>query len=236
MSELEQNENLITGSQADIDALAQKKQASILAISDSHGKRETVRHILKNFAPQCDMLAFCGDGISDIAYNLELSKRNKRSEKNFPRVAAIVRGNGDEDSVPVDLNPPLMSKEKNIAELQIPRSIHINVAGKNVFITHGNNYSVSYGTETLEQYSSQEKSDLVLFGHTHLADRIDSGTTCLINPGSCSLPRHGLPPSFALIQIPGDQEKISCTFFEIKVSLSNGISYEPFSPAMRRKW
>ena len=159
--------------------LAQKEQAVILAISDSHGKTETLQFILEEFASKCDMIAFCGDGASDMILNLELARKNRKFAKNFPAVTAIVQGNGDDNLFPVNFSHSLMPKKKADSELFIPKIISAKVAGKNILLTHG------------------------------------------------------LPPSFALIKIPGDNEKVSCTFYEIKVSLSQGIFFEPFSPVMR---
>ncbi|MGN0739454.1 MAG: YfcE family phosphodiesterase [Treponema sp.] len=228
-----QTDNYLICSETDATELAQKEQAVILALSDSHGKSETLKIILEEFAPQCDMIAFCGDGASDLILNLELARKNKKFGKNFPAVTAIVQGNGDDNLFPVNFSQSLMPKKKDESELFIPKIISAKVAGKNLLLTHGNSFGVYYGISNLEQYANQENSDLVLFGHTHIADRTDTATTTFINPGSCSLPRQGLPPSFALIKIPGDNEKVTCTFYEIKVSLSQGILFEPFSPVMR---
>lgn len=227
-----QTDNYLICSETAAMELAQKEQAVILAISDSHGKTETLQFILEEFASICDMIAFCGDGASDMILNLELARKNRKFAKNFPAVTAIVQGNGDDNLFPVNFSHSLMPKKKADNELFIPKTISAKVAGKNILLTHGNSFGVYYGISNLEQYAAQENADLVLFGHTHIANRTDSATATFINPGSCSLPRQGLPPSFALIKIPGDNEKVSCTFYEIKVSLSQGIFFEPFSPVM----
>ena len=76
-----QTDNYLICSETAAMELAQKEQAVILAISDSHGKTETLQFILEEFASKCDMIAFCGDGASDMILNLELARKNRKFAK-----------------------------------------------------------------------------------------------------------------------------------------------------------
>lgn len=233
MNLFQQTKTFLIGSENDVAALAEKKEVTILAFSDSHGSENNAKAILDHFASECDMIVFCGDGTYEITALLEQIKKSKKLSKEFPSVVAIVQGNGDDNEYAVDFN---LSENKDDDEnylMQIPRELLIKTAGMNVFVTHGAAYGVYYGLDDLEKQAEILNADLVLYGHTHIADRTDIEQTSFINPGSCTLPRRGLPPSCAVIKLPGDQEKISCTFYERKVSLTEGISFIPFSPSMR---
>lgn len=234
MNSLKQTNSYLIGSDSAVSELAKKESAVILAISDSHGKFEALKNIVENFGPHADMIAFCGDGADDFIELLEFTRKNKKFQEIFPPVAALVQGNGDDNTFPVNFNPSQVSIKKEDWGIYAPRMINAKVAGMNVLITHGHVFGVYYGMNQIEQQATQDKADLVLFGHTHIAERIDHSTVTFINPGSCALPRRGLPPSFSMIKIPGDQERITNTFFEIRASLSEGITYLPFSPAMHR--
>lgn len=235
MNLFHQTKSFLIGSEKDIQALSEKESASVLVLSDSHGSENNAKAILDAFASDCDLLVFCGDGTYEIASLLEQYKKSKKLSKTFPSVVAIVQGNGDDNEYAVDFNLSENEDDNENYLMQVPRELLIKVAGMNVFITHGHIYGVYYGLDDIQKQAELEKADLVLYGHTHIADRRDSGVTTFINPGSCTLPRRGMPPSCAVIKLPGDQEKISCTFYERKVSLTEGISFVPFSPEMR-KW
>lgn len=232
MNSLLQTKNYLIGSDDAVDELAHKDSAVILAVSDCHGRSEMLKTIVEHFGPTADLFAYCGDGAEDVAHILEQVKKSKSLNKKFPSVAAIVQGNGDENLIPVNFNPT-KSEKNNDFELYIPKMINAKVAGMNILITHGHMFGVYYGMAELEMQANLDKADLVLYGHTHIADRFDTETASYINPGSCALPRRGLPPSVAVIKVPGDQERITCTFYEIKASISEGITFIPFSPMLR---
>ncbi|MBQ0003344.1 MAG: metallophosphoesterase [Treponema sp.] len=228
MNFLYQTKSLLISSEQDVINLSKKESASILVISDSHGSENNLKIILEHFAEECDAIVFCGDGIFEFTSLLENIRKNKKLSKSLSPVIALVRGNGDDNEYAVDFN---LSEDENAEKnyiLEIPDELNFKAAGMNIFVTHGSVYGVNYGFSELENKAETEKSDLVLYGHTHIADRMDNAGTVFINPGSCSLPRGGFPPSCAVIKLPGDQEKISCTFYERKVSITEGISFIPF--------
>lgn len=236
MNLLQQTKSFLTGSEDDINSLAKKESAVILAVSDSHGRSEVLKQILNTFGHEADLLVFCGDGAPDFIQYIEHAKKNKREAKNIPPVCAVVQGNGDDNYYPVSFN---LSHEKSSREnflFQVPKSVSLTAAGTNIFVTHGHSFGVYYGLDDLSTAASQNKNSLCFYGHTHIAARTEINGVTLINPGSCALPRRGLPPSFAIIKIPGEYEKISSSFYEIKLSLTDGFSFEQFSPEMRIKW
>lgn len=67
----------------------------------------------------------------------------------------------------------------------------IRLSGKNIFITHGHEYNVSYGVDELVKKSKSLNCDMCLYGHTHryFNEKIDG--IWVINPGSPTYPRDG---------------------------------------------
>lgn len=67
----------------------------------------------------------------------------------------------------------------------------IRLSGKNIFITHGHKYNVSYGIDELVKKSKSLNCDMCLYGHTHryFNEKIDG--IWVINPGSTTYPRDG---------------------------------------------
>lgn len=234
MNLLIQTKNLLIGSDEAVSHLEQKENAVILAVSDSHENPSIIKKILEEFSERSDVFVFSGDGAQDITDILDSLKKDKKLAKNFPPVAVIAGGNGDDSSYPVSFNPTKEKISKDEFILQIPRTVNFTAAGKKILVTHGHIFGVYYGMSEIEKQASLDKADVVIYGHSHIASKSETPSVTFINPGSCTLPRRGLPPSFALIEISREQKKIGCTFYEIKISLSEGISFIPFAPEMRQ--
>ncbi len=77
----------------------------------------------------------------------------------------------------------------------------LEIGGKNIMITHRHRYSVKEGPDKLYKRAEEKGLDLILFGHTHIAEINDKGHCCLINPGSISEPRGSKRGSYAILDI-----------------------------------
>lgn len=206
MLELTQQENLLIGSMSAISDLASTDHCRILIASDSHGRRDILLDILLRYGPSCNAFAFCGDGLSDIAYILELAATQTEIKEALPSVMAVVAGNCDPSSYPLS--------DSSIAA---PYKQILDVNGQRIMITHGHKVGVNYGFEKygLELQLAQCKTGL--FGHTHIAEETTEGEYKFINPGSCSNPRGGQPAGFAIVTV----EKTFVDTAFIKIDKSN---------------
>ncbi|MBO7122177.1 MAG: metallophosphoesterase [Treponema sp.] len=220
MIELAQRPDFAIGSADAIKALAKKDRATLLVISDSHGRADVFKAIVEKFGERCDALVFCGDGIGDLCSVLEATKKNKKLCKAFPPVAAFARGNGDYPEFPF-----------GDGEIKVPLHQLLKVAGMSVLVTHGHAEGVYYGLGRLNQEALENQADAVFYGHTHIAVTKEEDCTYFINPGSCSHPRGSQKACFAIVQIPGMQERIQTTFFSVGLSL-DGWAFAPYTPAL----
>lgn len=144
----------------------------ILVISDSHGKNDDVKQVIKQVG-QIDMLIHLGDIERGPDYIRDLAGCE----------AHMIAGNNDYD-------------------IDLPASDSFMIGDKHVFITHGHRFYVGGGVEHLYQYAKENGYDIVMFGHTHVPyfERRDGVT--ILNPGSLSYPRQdGRKHTFTIIEL-----------------------------------
>lgn len=150
----------------------------ILVVSDTHGDLHTLIRAV-NSQPTAEVIVHCGDGDEQVQY-----LKNTYKDK----MIVAVRGNCDWGSM-------LPSKEI------------IRVCGKTIFITHGHLYNAKSGLYHLVCAAREEKADILLYGHTHIAlSEYDDGLY-ILNPGSCS----GYMASYGYIDITDKGEILTNT-------------------------
>ena len=226
MNSLIQLKTGILGSEADCEKLAQKKQAKILVISDSHGGRYTFRHIILQYGESCDALFFAGDGTGDLTACLDEAYKEKYFMKCIPPVIAFAKGNNDPSSYPVDFNP--YDSDENAHKsfnVSVPKNVELIAAGRKILLTHGNEYGVYYSTDSLVFAAKERGADTVVFGHTHCPAEIRRDVY-LMNPGSATCPRNLSKPGFAFIQIV--EKEIYSVFYKMETFPT--VKFVPYNP------
>lgn len=192
----------------DISALGEKKEATILVVSDSHGRKEKFRNAIMEEGKNCDALVFCGDGTDDLMAIFEESVYDEALFEAIPKVIAVARGNGDWNTAYA-----ILSKSGEQTAFIVPPQSAFKIAKKNIFVTHGHLFDVRFETTVLEDAAAHtNKADIIFYGHTHRRDFHENKGVYLVNPGSPAHPRDGLQPSYALVKISGNN--ITCQFVE----------------------
>ncbi len=133
----------------------------ILVMSDSHGRNDLVREVIRMESP-FDVLIHLGDleGGEDLLPDLA----------DCP--VYMVAGNCDYAS---DI---------------LPKEQIIELMGRRILLTHGHRYSVSWDEEELQKKTRREECSIALYGHTHRPSLSgDEEDVMLINPGSIAYPR-----------------------------------------------
>ncbi len=128
----------------------------IIVLSDIHNDKEMLRKIIAKHKNSAAMFVFLGDGIDDFENETMFDSRIK---------TVYVKGNWDYDS-----NYDIYNVFK--------------AAGKTVFITHGDLYSVDSGLETIAKTAAEKGADICLHGHTHNAAYNIIDNVHIINPGA----------------------------------------------------
>lgn len=94
----------------------------------------------------------------------------------------------------------------------------LEVGKKSIFMTHGHKFGVHKSLKKLLHHTMQLESDIVLYGHTHIA-RVDKvGNMYLFNPGSIKNPRSKMVPSYLILNIT--DESVEYTFKEAETNIT----------------
>ena len=215
MNELSQLENRLFSTQKDLDALKKNNDIKILVLSDSHGSKDLLLEIIKTFGQKVDALLFSGDGIYDLIYSLEKSKKTIGSAKYLPSVIGFVKGNND----------PSTASSTFQKKIIVPSKIILKAGERTILVTHGHNEGVYYDFSNLTAISQAYGANAVIFGHTHVPTEI-MGTTYVMNPGSITCPRYKSFKSFAILEITG--KNINSVFYKIDENSKN--KFIPYFP------
>ncbi len=144
----------------------------ILIVSDTHRRNENFLKVVERETP-FDMVIHCGDA--------EGSEYLLSESAGCP--LQIVLGNNDFFS-------------------ELPREIEFEIGNYKVWVTHGHNYYVSMGNETLKKIARQKGVDIVMYGHTHRPVIDEEAGLTAINPGSLAYPRqNGHRPSYIIMEL-----------------------------------
>ena len=111
-------------------------------------------------------------------------------KKNFERIIAesspdilIFCGDGFSD-IPPDYTGKVYAVRGNTDNVYADNEISLRLSGINIYISHGDGYSVKNSLESLIMRAKMLNADVVFFGHTHEQVFCNSGGLRLINPGS----------------------------------------------------
>lgn len=152
----------------------------VLIVSDTHGRHGNLRKAVEE-SGEFDVLIHLGDVEGGEAYIDTVADCEKH----------VIRGNNDFYS-------------------NLPKEEVFFLNGKKVFITHGHNYYVAFGTEQVERAGRERGADVVMFGHTHRPHLEVRDDVVVLNPGSLSYPRQeGRQSSYMIMEID-DDGKITC--------------------------
>ncbi|MBQ9086356.1 MAG: YfcE family phosphodiesterase [Clostridia bacterium] len=164
---------------------------TLLVLSDTHGRRDRVLEVIA-LHPEAYAVLFLGDGIRDLPEELFALGR--------PMLAAV-RGNCD----------MVWGSEPSLGE-----ELLLSFGSYRFLLMHGHRYGVKSGTGRAVAYAAARGADVLLYGHTHVAEEryLPEGTDLggkgserpmwVFNPGSLGAPAEG-HPSYGLIQIQNGQ-------------------------------
>lgn len=144
----------------------------VLIVSDTHRQNQNFLNVVKKHQP-FDMVVHCGD--------VEGSEYTICEAAGCP--VEMVMGNNDFFS-------------------DLPREKEFHLGKYKVWLTHGHNYYVSMGNETIKQEARAKGVDIVMFGHSHRPVVEYEHGVIAVNPGSLTYPRQeGRKPSYVIMEI-----------------------------------
>jgi len=150
----------------------QEKEKRILIVSDTHRKNNNLVKVL-NDTGRIDLLIHLGDAEGSEDY-----------------IEAIA-------DCPVEI---LAGNSDFFTDLD--REKEIQIGKYKVFLTHGQDYNVSFDLSDIQEEARSRGADIVMFGHTHRPVIESDGCLTVLNPGSLSYPRQeGRRPSYIIMDI-----------------------------------
>jgi uncharacterized protein len=148
-------------------------------ISDTHGNKASILRALEIAGP-VDMWLHAGDFSQDAAFLAQ--------ETGLPVKAAA--GNCD-----------------GITTAKVDE--FITAGGKKIWLTHGHRYRSKERSAELISWGRQYAVDVVIYGHSHVADVTWADGLLVFNPGSTVHPRGGQGTSCGLLIISAGQIQAS---------------------------
>ncbi|HHW02118.1 MAG TPA: phosphodiesterase [Thermoanaerobacterales bacterium] len=150
-------------------------------VSDTHGSLTAFKKALEALGP-CDFILHAGDILYHGPRNplpegydpRELAQTINRLE--IPFIAAAGNCDAPIDQVLIDF------------PIQAPYALFCTEKLR-VLINHGHEKSV----EELVDLASRWRMDILVTGHTHVKRLERKNGLLIVNPGSCSLPKDGIP-------------------------------------------
>jgi putative phosphoesterase len=150
----------------------EEQNVRIIICSDSHGNALSLKKIIEN-NKKAAVFVHLGDG----QHEYELMRER------YPDIdIRYVRGNNDYASA-------------------YPDQLVVDVPGARILCVHGHRHAVYYGTDTLLEIARNLECNVVCFGHTHRRYESYEDGIYILNPGSCSCPRDGKPPSYGFVDV-----------------------------------
>lgn len=144
----------------------------ILIVSDTHRQNKNYLKVLGRVKP-VDMVIHCGD-VEGSEYTIS---------KSAGCPVEMVAGNNDYFS-------------------ELPKEKEFQIGKYHVWLTHGHNYYVAMGNETLKEEAYARGADIVMYGHTHKPVIDVEDALIAVNPGSLTYPRQmGRRPSYILMEL-----------------------------------
>jgi putative phosphoesterase len=83
-----------------------------------------------------------------------------------------------------------------------PRSAVVELAGRRLYLVHGQGLGLDSGFETLAANARAAGAEAALFGHTHIPCCDVFHGLFVLNPGSAGRPRSRVGASFAVLELP----------------------------------
>lgn len=91
--------------------------------------------------------------------------------------------------------------------MEIPVRVLL-IEGFQVMICHGHTYNVKSSYLALEMAAHEKQVDAVLFGHTHRVFYDYHNGLAIMNPGSIGAPGYGVPASYGILILDGEEHTI----------------------------
>jgi putative phosphoesterase len=152
----------------------------IAIVSDLHGKLAILNKLKAEVFPSVDEIWWIGD----LFYNY---KKDEASVTEAKDVLTALLEYTDKPSLYIAGNTDSMHAYQTFESKLDRDDFHLKTMGEDIFVlTHGHIYE---SREALLALAAENKAQVVISGHTHIAELAIENDVIFINPGSPSVPR-----------------------------------------------
>lgn len=158
-----------------------------LLVSDIHGDFSELEFIINKFNElKCEKIICLGDFLyhgprNDLPNGYNPKKCVQLLNEYKDKIIAI-NGNCDAEV------------DQMVLDFKLNKELHFNLFNHNFYLVHGHH---------LDEIKNMSADTIVLHGHTHIFGIYQKDGITFINPGSISIPRNGLPKTYALMDEKG---------------------------------
>lgn len=110
-------------------------------------------------------------------------------------------------------------------DVRFPEEQLVDAEGIKLFVTHGHLFQVKMNLMPLAYRAEEEQSQVVCFGHTHIAGAEKNGNQLFINPGSIRLPKKITEPTYAIMDWE-TKEDVHVHFYTLSGKQVNELTYQ----------
>ncbi len=144
--------------------------------------------------------------LSDTHGNYALALKMLDLLGDFEQIIHLGDNSGDAEIIGLALERKLVIVSGNCdTDGNFPHLAGLDISGKRILITHGDRFQVKSGLAGLFRKAKTCRADIVLYGHTHLANIEEKEGILFINPGT--LKEAVGRQSIAVLQIEGDEAR-----------------------------
>lgn len=123
---------------------------------------------------------------------------------------------GDIEDNPEEYPMYQMVNGNNDFYYDLPTERIIHVGSHKIYMTHGHLLSFRKRHEDLVRRAKEHGCDIACYGHSHVAVLEQLDGVLIINPGSVWRSRDSRGPSYAILEIDGDQTRAHIEFLPRK--------------------
>lgn len=160
-------------------------QITYLIFSDSHGALDSVLEVVERCISEIDGILFLGDGAEEL---VELSYL-------YPNLKYYgVTGNND-------------YREQGNG-ICFPLEELIEIKNVKIYLTHGHIAPYSQVQNSVRERAKSQGAAIAFYGHLHRPYYENREGLLLASPGSIAYPRGGSEPSYLLLTIDGESDRV----------------------------
>ncbi|TDQ39189.1 metallophosphoesterase family protein [Aureibacillus halotolerans] len=124
-------------------------------------------------------------------------------------IEAIIHCGDSELSPKADELEGMVTVKGNCDIGSFPEVVTHSWEGLRIYVSHGHLHGVKGSSDQIVQSAKRADADIVMHGHSHIAEAYENEGILVLNPGSVRLPRQRVEATYALLERKDNAVEIS---------------------------